>query len=75
MFKPSMGDIWVEAADMATWFKDADCTVHAFRPEDVRFLKNKGTGAVKSLEVQSVGKDSSGRWHFTAPLDAERYHR
>ena len=52
---------WYDYNDNSTWFKDADLTIPALRPEDVRHVKNKvGPGYVS---VERIRKDSQGRYY------------
>jgi hypothetical protein len=52
---------WYDYGDKGTWFQDADLTVPALQPEDVRYVKNKsGPGHVK---VERIEIDSHGRYY------------
>jgi hypothetical protein len=52
---------WYDYGDKGTWFQDADLTIPALQPEDVRYVKNKaGPGCVG---VERIETDSHGRYY------------
>jgi len=52
---------WYDYGDKDTWFQDANLTIPALQPEDVRYVKNKvGPGYVR---VDRLEADSHGRYY------------
>ena len=62
---------WYDFNDKSTWFQDDALTAPAFRPEDVRYVKNKvGPGYMKIVRVE---KDSQGRHYVESSSSVNMY--
>ena len=51
---------WFDLSDRSTWFCDHDLTVPAYRPQDVRFIKNKAKGNDNRMAVDGLEQDGTG---------------
>jgi uncharacterized protein (DUF927 family) len=45
-------------SDKATWYKDEACTIVATEPNEVTWLRNKGTNNKQSLGIKGVAYDA-----------------
>lgn len=55
---------WFDLSDRSTWFCDLACTVPAYRPQDVRFVKNKApTGTGNRMAVEGLQQDGRGLFY------------
>ena len=51
---------WFDLSDRSTWFCDQALTVPAYRPQDVRFIKNKAKSNDNRMAVEGLQEDGMG---------------
>jgi hypothetical protein len=72
MTTPTEAEFWIDPDDKQTWFKDRELTIPATDMSEVRFLRNKGGGSPRYMEVCTVDTDDTCRPYFVAEMNEER---
>jgi hypothetical protein len=63
-------DAWVDFSDRDTWFCDKECTIRAYRHQDVNYVACKVTGAKNAYKVGGkMQLDRQGRYYVAFTLD------